>query len=146
MNTSPLYRTLLETYPDPRCVVPTPCSVTSLGRVDALKVFDEGTYFVVYRKDFGALTPTTQASEMVKERLEWADYVVRMAHEDCERFWYDAKWRVTNAKYLLGDPGPRMMGLVAWIQEESQRARELASLLARAKCQSVTEYLREWKP
>jgi hypothetical protein len=124
----------------------TPCSITSLGKVDALKVFDEGTYFVVYRKDFGELTLATKADEMIKERLEWASYVIRMAHKDCKRFWYDAKWRVSNAQYLLGDHGPRMMGLAAWIQAESQRARELADLLARTKCQSVTEYLREWKP
>ncbi len=146
MSANPLYRTLIETYPDPCCAIPTPCSTMYLGRVDALKMFEGGTYFVIYRKDFGMLTPTTQAGEMIKERLEWASYEIGMAHKDCELFWYDAKWRVRNAKYLLGDPSPCMMGLMAWIQEESQRARELIGLLEHAKCQSVAEYLREWKP
>ena len=134
------YKSLIELHPE-WTTETSICSRNSLGRVDALSIFDNSSqmFSVVYSKDFGAILPNASPDSLIRERLEWSRDILELAEvTQCARFRTDYSWRMSNAKFLIPVEG---RGLVAWIQEESSRARELRGWMESSRVKNVRDLL-----
>ena len=117
------------------------CSHNTLGKVDALSIFDNGIFSVVYCKDFGPIPKNPTSDKLIREPIEWSMDILTLAQVvQCQRFKTDHSWRVRNAEFLLPDVY-RLMGLTAWIQEESMRASELRHWMESSNVDNVRDLL-----
>ena len=119
------------------------CSRNSLGRVDALSMFDctSNVFSVIYRKDYGPIVANPDPRGLIREPIEWGTDIRELAQSSqCSRFKTDHQWRVSNAEFV--SPCGRQMGLVAWIQEESARAKELLAWMKSSGVDNVRDLLR----
>ncbi len=143
------YNPLIELYPNwPRDL--SVCSLSYINNLtEALTIFDEldGLCKVIYVNDFGPINGSRGPGDFICEALEWGPDIIDLATKNgnCEWFWTDASFRISNAKHLLpqevsGKP-PSGMRLAAWIIEESTRASLLRGTMISMRAESIKEML-----